>query len=285
MAITEDAHERRGADAGRGRGPGGPVAAALPRLGVPLVVGEVVAGVGLGPSGAGWLDPQQPTTAFLAEVGVRHAHVRRRHAAAVARPDVAEQSASGRSGRSSAPRRGPRRAAARPAGPGPAHPAGRPRGDLLGGRRVAAPAGFRHRDERGPGRAGVAFAVGWITLLDVLSVLTIGLCSPREVFSPRSWARRWSSRRPPRWGRTSVGAGHGCRSTGEVAFGEQGVGARPADRPRDPVSPAALAKAFGTSILVAGFAAGALLAAAGEPRRLAQQLVGSRKDSWSRCSS
>ena len=37
---------------------------------------------------------------------------------------------------------------------------------------------------------------------------------------------------------------------------------------------AALATAAGTSILIAGFTAGAVLAATGEPRRLGQQLVG-----------
>ncbi len=36
----------------------------------------------------------------------------------------------------------------------------------------------------------------------------------------------------------------------------------------------ALATAFGTSILIAGFAAGMIVALAGEPRRLAQQLIG-----------
>jgi Kef-type K+ transport system membrane component KefB len=37
---------------------------------------------------------------------------------------------------------------------------------------------------------------------------------------------------------------------------------------------AAIARAFGTSVLIAGFAAGAIVALAGEPRRLTQQLVG-----------
>ena len=37
---------------------------------------------------------------------------------------------------------------------------------------------------------------------------------------------------------------------------------------------AALATRFGTSILIAGFAAGMIVALAGEPRRLTQQLVG-----------
>jgi Kef-type K+ transport system membrane component KefB len=37
---------------------------------------------------------------------------------------------------------------------------------------------------------------------------------------------------------------------------------------------AAIATTFGTSVLIAGFAAGAIVALAGEPRRLTQQLVG-----------
>ncbi len=36
---------------------------------VPVVVGELAAGVVIGTSGFGWLDPEQPTTAFLAQVG------------------------------------------------------------------------------------------------------------------------------------------------------------------------------------------------------------------------
>lgn len=44
----------------------GPVLAGLPRLGLPLVVGEVAAGVLLGRTGLGIVDPGEPTTAFLA---------------------------------------------------------------------------------------------------------------------------------------------------------------------------------------------------------------------------
>src|SRR4249919_20156 len=36
---------------------------------VPVVVGELAAGVVIGNSGFGWIDPNEPTTAFLAEVG------------------------------------------------------------------------------------------------------------------------------------------------------------------------------------------------------------------------
>jgi Kef-type K+ transport system membrane component KefB len=47
----------------------GPLLAALPRLGLPLVVGEIAAGVLLGRTGLGWIDAGESTTAFLSEVG------------------------------------------------------------------------------------------------------------------------------------------------------------------------------------------------------------------------
>jgi hypothetical protein len=52
------------------------------------------------------------------------------------------------------------------------------------------------------------------------------------------------------------------------------MGAGPARRLAGLFGLAALATAAGVSILIAGFTAGAVLAAVGEPRRLAQQLVG-----------
>lgn len=48
----------------------GPLLASGPRLLVPVVLGELAAGVVIGNSGFGWLDPAEPTTAFLAEVGL-----------------------------------------------------------------------------------------------------------------------------------------------------------------------------------------------------------------------
>ena len=47
----------------------GPLLALGPRTLVPVVVGEIFAGVVIGKSGFGWLDPSEPTTAFLAQVG------------------------------------------------------------------------------------------------------------------------------------------------------------------------------------------------------------------------
>ena len=47
----------------------GPLLALGRRAIVPVVVGEIFAGVVIGKSGFGWLDPNEPTTAFLAQVG------------------------------------------------------------------------------------------------------------------------------------------------------------------------------------------------------------------------
>jgi Kef-type K+ transport system membrane component KefB len=47
----------------------GPLFSSGRRAIVPVVVGELAAGVVIGRSGFGWLDPAEPTTAFLAEVG------------------------------------------------------------------------------------------------------------------------------------------------------------------------------------------------------------------------
>lgn len=47
----------------------GPLLAMGRRALVPVVVGELAAGVAIGATGAGWLDPDEATTVFLADVG------------------------------------------------------------------------------------------------------------------------------------------------------------------------------------------------------------------------
>ncbi|UTI65986.1 cation:proton antiporter [Paraconexibacter antarcticus] len=47
----------------------GPVLAGFPRLTVPLVVGELLAGILIGRTGFGWVDPSRPELAFLGEIG------------------------------------------------------------------------------------------------------------------------------------------------------------------------------------------------------------------------
>lgn len=47
----------------------GVLLAGLPRFAPPVVVGEIAAGVVIGRTGFGWIDPAEPTLAFLAAVG------------------------------------------------------------------------------------------------------------------------------------------------------------------------------------------------------------------------
>src|SRR5262245_55993759 len=47
----------------------GPLLAVGRRAVVPVVVGELAAGLVIGTTGTGWLDPGDPTVAFLADVG------------------------------------------------------------------------------------------------------------------------------------------------------------------------------------------------------------------------
>lgn len=47
----------------------GPLLAGLPRLAPPLVVGELAAGVLVGRTGTGWVDPGTPTLRFLSDMG------------------------------------------------------------------------------------------------------------------------------------------------------------------------------------------------------------------------
>ena len=52
-----------------GAGLAGPLLSIGRRAYVPVVVGEILAGVAIGRTGGGWLDPSEPTVAFLADVG------------------------------------------------------------------------------------------------------------------------------------------------------------------------------------------------------------------------
>jgi Kef-type K+ transport system membrane component KefB len=50
-------------------GLGGPLLSASERVLVPVIVGELLAGLVVGGSGCGWVDPAEPTTAFMASIG------------------------------------------------------------------------------------------------------------------------------------------------------------------------------------------------------------------------
>lgn len=251
----------------------GPLLAAVPRLGVPLVVGEIAAGVLLGRTGLRLVDPDQPTVAFLSDVGfamlmfVVGTHLPLRDASM---------------------RRSLRPAAlatvllfvlAVPAGYllttlGPDRPfvlavlvasssaaVALPILQSLGTAVTATPA--------------AAFATAWITLTDVVTVLAVPLVLTTGAL-----------------GHVLAGAGLVLLGGGVVFLGLRYLRRTGAMKSIRKMSKrrgwaldlrvglavlfafAALATAFGTSILIAGFTAGVVLAATGEPHRLAQQLVG-----------
>ena len=249
----------------------GPLLAALPRLGLPLVVGEVAAGVLLGRTGLGWIDAGDPTIAFLSEVGfamlmfvvgthlpLRDPGLRRsiRPAALAALLTLA---------------------LAVPAGfalavVGPHRPLVLAVVVATSSAAVALPILQGGTDSAG---GAVAFAVGWITLTDIGTVLAVPLVLAvgglggvlvgaglvllvgGAAFLPLRWLRRTGRVHALR--RQSKHRGWAL----DLRVGLAGL-----------FGLAALATAVGSSILLAGFTAGAVLAATGEPRRLAQQLVG-----------
>ena len=272
----------------------GPLLAALPRLGLPLVVGEIGVGVLLGRTGLGWIDADEPTTAFLSEVGfamlmfVVGTHLPLRH------PGLRD------SVRPAALATLLTLAFAVPAGfalalVGPDRPLvlavvvatssaaialpilqGDPDGtDGTDGTDRTAGAATGGSAEGVGGAPAAAFAIGWITLTDVSTVLAVPLVlatgglgrvlagaglvllAGGAAYLPLRWLRRTDRVHALR--RKSKHRGWAL----DLRVGLAGL-----------FGLAALATAAGTSILIAGFTAGAVLAAVGEPRRLAQQLVG-----------
>jgi Kef-type K+ transport system membrane component KefB len=248
----------------------GPLLAGLPRLGPPLVVGEIAAGVLLGRTGLGWIDPFEPTAAFLSEVGfamlmfvvgtrlpLRDAGLR-----AALRPAALATAAV--------------LALAVPTGfaltaVGPDRPLVLAVVVATSSAAIAIPV----LQGLGSDVPSAPFATAWITLTDIVTVLAVPvvlatgaledvlvggglvllagavaflLLRPLRRSRPGHALRRRSKRR---------GWALDLRVGLAVLFGL-----------------AALATAFGTSVLVAGFTAGVVLAATGEPHRLAQQLVG-----------
>ena len=262
----------------------GPLLAALPRLGLPLVVGEIGVGVLLGRTGLGWIDAGEPTTAFLSEVGfamlmfVVGTHLPLRH------PGLWD------SVRPAALATLLTLAFAVPAGfalalVGPDRPLVLAVVVATSSAAIALPilqGDTDGTDSTGGSAEGVgvggepaaAFAIGWITLTDVSTMLAVPLVlatgglgtvlagaglvllAGGAAYPPLRWLRRTDRVHALR------------RKSKHRGWADLRVGLA------GPFGLAALATAAGTSILIAGFTAGAVLAAVGEPRRLAQQLVG-----------
>jgi Kef-type K+ transport system membrane component KefB len=262
----------------------GPLLAALPKLQLPLVVGEIAAGVLLGRTGLGWIDAGDATTAFLSEVGFAMLMFVVGTRLPLRDPGL---------------RLSVRPAAlavlltltfALPAGfalalVGPDRPLVLAVVVATSSAAVALPILQDGSDgtattgsAKGIGAAGqpaAAFATGWITLTDVGTMLAVPLVlatgglgkvlvgaglvllAGTAAFLPLRWLRRTDRVHALR--RKSKHRGWAL----DLRVGLAGL-----------FGLAALATAVGTSVLIAGFTAGAVLAAVGEPRRLALQLVG-----------
>ena len=251
----------------------GPLLAAVPRLGVPLVVGEIAAGVLVGRTGLGLVDPDQPTVAFLAEVGfamlmfvvgthlpLRDEGLRRSLGPAALGTALVL-------------------VLAVPAGflltaVGPDRPL------VLAVLVATSSAAVALPILQGLGKdvlatPAAAFGTAWISLTDIVTVLAVPLVLATGAL-----------------GTVLAGAGLVLLAGAAAFLGMRAV--RRTDRWQAVrkqskrrgwaldlriglavlFALAALATAFGTSILIAGFTAGVVLAATGEPRRLGQQLVG-----------
>lgn len=251
----------------------GPALAALPHLRLPAVVGEIVAGAVIGRGGLGWVDPEEPTLRFLAEVGLAMLMFVIGTRLPLRSPRL----------RAHLPLVFPAAALtvalAVPAGLLAARVGGLPAPAMLtvliatSSAAVAlpileaAPTGLRDAD--------FAFAAGWVTVLDVVTVLAVpvvvaaggvgrtllGAVLVAVLAALMWWAARRARQTPLvvelRGLSWRQGWALDLRLGLVVLFGL-----------------AALAAAFGTSVLVAGFAAGAVLSVLGEPQRVAQQLIG-----------
>jgi Kef-type K+ transport system membrane component KefB len=251
---------------------------------MPLVVGEIAAGVLLGRSGLGWIDAGEPTTAFLSEVGFAMLMFVVGTRLPLRAPGLRD------SVRPAALAALLTLAFAVPAGfalarVGPDRPLVLAVVVATSSAAVAVPIlqggsdGTATSDStEGVGVAAgpvAAFAIGWITLTDVGTMLAVPLVLATgglgnvlagaglvllvggAAFLPLRWLRRTDRVHALR--RQSKHRGWAL----DLRVGLAGL-----------FGLAALATAAGASILIAGFTAGAVLAAVGEPRRLAQQLVG-----------
>jgi Kef-type K+ transport system membrane component KefB len=264
----------------------GPLLAALPRLGLPLVVGEIAEGVLLGRTGLGWIDASEPTTAFLSEVGFAMLMFVVGTRLPLRAPGLRD------SVRPAALAALLTLVFAVPAGfalvlVGPDRPLVLAVVVATSSAAVALPIlqGSDGSDGTATGDSAevigvvggpaAGFAIGWITLTDVWTMLAVPpvlatdglggvlagaglvLLVGGAAFLPLRWLRRTDRVHALR--RQSKHRGWAL----DLRVGLAGL-----------FGLAALATTVGTSILIAGFTAGAVLAATGEPRRLAEQLVG-----------
>jgi Kef-type K+ transport system membrane component KefB len=249
----------------------GPLLASVGRWAPPIVVGEILAGVVVGRSGFGWVDPTTPVAVFLSDVGFAllmlivgtHLPLRRGDL----RPAI----------RRAVSLTGLTAVLAAVVGVLLDRAVGFGRPALLAvliatsSAAVIAPI-LNALAVQG---AAVVVVTAWVTALDVLTVLAVPvvlrtgsmvrllvgmgavMVAAFAIFGVRQWLGRRSAFRSLRRRSKREGWALDLRFSLLVLFGLVAIGA-----------------AFGLSPLVAGFAAGVVLALTGQPRRLGWQLIG-----------
>ena len=251
----------------------GPLLSASERVLVPVVVGELLAGLVIGRTGFDWIHPDRPDPAFLAAIGFAMLMFAAGMHVPLRQPALARGSAGApsprRSRRASRDRRGsqrPRSPASRtqPCTPSSSR-AGRRRCSSRRSRRPACSSDSgpdRRRAGRGRRRRRRSSRVPLVLQPRRASAR----CSARARSRP---ARSRSLRR------SRVLGAAGWHRTG--SDGSRRAGAGPstcACRCSSCSASAWLATRSGTSILIAGFAVGLVVAATGGPKRLSRQVTG-----------
>jgi Kef-type K+ transport system membrane component KefB len=249
----------------------GPLLARLPtRFAPPIVIGEIAAGVVIGRTGTGTIDPSQPTLAFLAAIGFAllmfivgtHLPMRERRLLQAAGRGTVTSVAT--------------LAVAIALAPVIAALAGLHRPGILVVLVAASSAAvvLPITEQAAPSNT-LLTVVAWVSILDVVTVLAVPL-----VLATGTVARAVIGMVLVILGAAAVGI-FGSRA-GRLGAVER---IRRESHQRGWAldlrlsllvlfTLAWIAERFNTSVLVAGFAAGAMVAAVGPPRRVADQLIG-----------
>ncbi len=249
----------------------GPFVASIHRLAPPAVVGEIVAGLVIGRSGFGWLHTDDEALRLLSQVGfamlmfIVGTHLPLR--------DPTLRPAIGRALAASAV------TAALAIGAGfalaPHLAVHRPLVLAVLIAATSAAVALPVLRSVGPAFANTVVVIGWVTILDIVAVLAIPLVTPSgrlvrillggTLVAAMATTMFLVGRRVLDDRAVTVvrkaSVSHGWALDLRISLLMLFVMAWIATR-------------FGTSILIAGFAAGAVVALLGEPRRVAQQLVG-----------
>ncbi len=250
----------------------GPLLSGASRLAVPVVVGEIAAGVLIGRTGLREIDTGDPTIVFLSDAGfamlmfivgthlpLRDPGLRRAlrggAIAAVLSFAIAVPAGWSLAGAT-----------------GIGHPALFVL--LLAASSSAVVMPILH--ERGLTGGEMLLATAWIALVDIATILALPLAlapsrAARIAIGGVAGDARPQSPSPP-WCARAAATGAVRRPARRLR--EARLGARPALLAAGAVRALGARHGFGTSILIAGFAAGMIVALAGEPRRLTEQLVG-----------